>query len=136
MKKNTKKKVIAVVGAIVIAGTVFGGKYVLDLQKYNKIIAGIKINNVNLSKVKDGKYIGEFDANNVISSKVNVEVKDHKITNISFINHKYDKGKPAEAVIPKVIEAQSLEVDTVSGATNSSKVILKSIENAVIQGQE
>lgn len=135
MKKNTKKRVIAVVGTIFIAGTVFGGKYILDLQKYNKIIAGIKINNIDLSKVKDGGYIGEFDAS-VISSKVNVEVKDHKITNISFIKHKYDKGKPAEAIIPKVIEAQSLAVDTVSGATNSSKVILKSIENAIIQGQE
>jgi uncharacterized protein with FMN-binding domain len=33
--------------------------------------------------------------------------------------------------VPKIIEAQSLEVDVVSGATGSSKAILKAVENAL-----
>jgi len=88
-----------------------------------------------LNKVKDGSYIGDCNAY-IIDSKVKVEVKNHKITDISFVEHKYDRGKPAEAILPKVIAKQSLEVDTISGATNSSKVILKSIEKALLQGQE
>ena len=44
---------------------------------------------------------------------------------------KYDKGKPAKAIVPKIVDAQSLEVDAVAGATNSSKVIKKAIENAL-----
>lgn len=90
---------------------------------------------VDLNKVKDGSYIGDCNAY-IIDSKVKVEVKNHKITDISFVEHKYDRGKPAEAILPKVIAKQSLEVDTISGATNSSKVILKSIEKALLQGQE
>lgn len=34
-----------------------------------------------------------------------------------------------------VVNAQSLQVDTISGATNSSKTILKAMENALISGQ-
>lgn len=40
----------------------------------------------------------------------------------------------AESIPQMVIEAQSLEVNVVSGATYSSKVILKAIENAFIEG--
>jgi uncharacterized protein with FMN-binding domain len=133
--ENTKTKIVTAVGTILIIGAIFGMKYVIDLLKYKKTIAEIKINNVNLNKAKDGSYIGEFNAN-FLASKVNVKVRDHKIIDIIFIKHKYDRGKPAEAIISKVIAEQSLKVDTVSGATNSSKVILKSIENALSQDQE
>ncbi|NOW05431.1 uncharacterized protein with FMN-binding domain [Clostridium beijerinckii] len=35
-----------------------------------------------------------------------------------------------------VVKAQSLQVDTISGATNSSKTILKAIENALKPNQK
>jgi len=41
------------------------------------------------------------------------------------------KGKPAEAIVDSVVAAQSLQVDIVSGATLSSKCILKAIEVAL-----
>jgi uncharacterized protein with FMN-binding domain len=97
-------------------------------------VISCKVNNIDLSKIKDGNYIGDFNAY-IISSKVNVTVRDHTITDIRFIEHKYERGKPAEVLLPRVIAAQSLNVDTISGATNSSKVILKSIENALLEGQ-
>lgn len=57
-----------------------------------------------------------------------VTVKDHKIVDILLLNHKNNKGKIGEVINEKVLMAQSLQVDTVSGTTNSSKVILKAIE--------
>ena len=44
-----------------------------------------------------------------------------------------DSGEKAEEIIYEVINMQSIDVDTVSGATYSSKVILKAIENALIE---
>jgi len=37
-------------------------------------------------------------------------------------------------IVDSVIENQSLDVDAISGATYSSKVILKAIENALARG--
>ena len=60
-----------------------------------------------------------------------VFVKDHKIERIELVKHRNGKGAPAEAITGKVVEAQSLQVDAISGATYSSKVILQAIENAL-----
>jgi uncharacterized protein with FMN-binding domain len=46
------------------------------------------------------------------------------------------KGKPAEVIPQKVMDAQSLQVDTISGVTSSSKVILKAIEKALVSASE
>jgi uncharacterized protein with FMN-binding domain len=90
----------------------------------------LDIKNVDLSQLEDGTYNGEYDAD-LIKVKVAVDVKDHAIADIHLLQHENGKGAPAEAVIPEVLETQTLDVETVSGATNSSKVILKSIEIAL-----
>ncbi|WP_367270567.1 FMN-binding protein [uncultured Clostridium sp.] len=58
-------------------------------------------------------------------------VNNNKIEDIELLNHKNERGKPAEIIVNEVIKEQKITVDTVSGATNSSKVILKAIENAL-----
>src|SRR5471030_920229 len=110
------------------------GFYGIKLLNYKKTIREIKIENVDLSTISDGKYTGSCDAS-YIAAEVSVTVKDHKITDISLLKHKNERGKPAEVIPGKVVEAQNLKVDTISGATNSSKVILKAIENALISGK-
>lgn len=50
---------------------------------------------------------------------------------IDLVKHNHGKGASAEIITDKVTEAQSLDVDIVSGATSSSKVILKAIEDAL-----
>ncbi|WP_026881505.1 FMN-binding protein [Clostridium akagii] len=127
---STKKIVITAVCIVALTVGIFGGRYIISVEKYKKTIKEIKIGTVDLSKISDGTYTGSFDAV-YIAAKVSVTVKDNKITNIVLLNHKNERGKPAEVIPEKVVEAQSLQVDTISGATNSSKVILKSIENAL-----
>jgi uncharacterized protein with FMN-binding domain len=85
---------------------------------------------VDLTKVSDGKYTGFCDAV-LVASEVSVTVKNNKIEDIILLSHKTERGQSAEVIPEKVLEAQSLQVDTITGATNSSKVILKSIENAL-----
>ena len=127
---NMKKIVFIAVGIMVLVLVFYG----IGLLNYKKTIKEIKIENVDLSTISDGKYTGSCDAS-YIASEVSVTVKDHKITDISLLKHKNERGKPAEVIPGKVVEAQSLKVDTISGATNSSKVILKAIENALETGK-
>lgn len=128
--KNNKKIVLILVSLCIAAGIFLGANYLINLQKYKNAIKAISINNVNLSKISDGTYSGSCDAY-TIAADVSVTVNNHKITDIKLLRHKNERGEKAEVIPQRVIAAQSIEVDTVSGATNSSKVILKSIENAL-----
>lgn len=131
---NKKIIIIAVVSAAILIGGVYGIKNMLELKKYKEIISGINIEQIDLSKVKDGNYTGNFDAV-YIEAEVNVKVENHKIIDVELVKHKNERGKNAEIIPQRVVQAQSLQVDAVSGATNSSKVILKAIENALKSGE-
>lgn len=100
------------------------------MQSYKNQVDNLIISNVDLSKRDDGIYNGSYGAI-FVEAEVNVFVKDHKIINIELIKHRNGKWTSAEIITSKVIEEQKLKVDIISGATSSSKVILKSIENAL-----
>ena len=129
-----KKRVLIIVCLVILSSFVLGGKYLMVVQDYKDQVAAIKIGDINLAEVSDGSYIGNYDVS-IIKAEVKVDVIDHKIMNIELIKHENGKGESAESIIPQVIEAQSVQVDTISGATNSSKVILKSIELALESGK-
>jgi uncharacterized protein with FMN-binding domain len=66
-----------------------------------------------------------------VSVDVEVEVSNHVITSILITKHDNGQGTPAEVIIDDVILAQSIDVDSISGATYSSKVILLAIKDAL-----
>lgn len=130
--KKKQLTVLAVLIVIVIGGYfgVKGIKAYTDLKTYQKQVAEITISDVKLSEVADGVHTGSYEVL-WVAAEVKVTVKNHRIEGIELVKHKNGKGAPAEIIPGKVVEAQSLDVDIVSGATSSSKVILKAIENAL-----
>ncbi|WP_265442817.1 FMN-binding protein [Acetivibrio straminisolvens] len=130
-----KKIAIGVVGVVLVSALFFGGRYLYQTWKYKKIVSEIRISNPDLSTLKDGVYKGSFDAI-LVAADVTVTVEGSKIKSIKIEKHRNEKGKSAEAITDRVIAEQSIEVDTISGATNSSKVILKAIENALTQNSK
>lgn len=94
----------------------------------------IEIQNIDVSKISDGEYVGAYTISPV-EVEVNVKVEDQKITKIVLQKHMNGLGKDAEIILDEVIKTQSLEIDSVSGATVSSKCILKAIEQA-IEGEQ
>jgi Uncharacterized protein conserved in bacteria len=130
---SKRKIIVSIIGIVAIIAVYFGVKGIksyMDLKKYQKQVNDIVISDVDLTKVPDGTYEGSTETL-WVAADVKVTVKDHKITKIDLVKHKYERGKPAEVLVDKVVEDQKVKVDTVSGATVSSKVILKSIENAL-----
>lgn len=125
-----KNYIIAGVLIVVLAGAIFGFTYLSKIKNYQEKVDNIVIEDVDLKEIKDGKYVGEFDAD-VVAAKVEVEIKDNVIKDIKLIEHKTDRGAEAEVIPQMVVDAQSLNVDVISGATNSSKIILKAIQNAL-----
>ena len=88
------------------------------------------IGSPDLSLVADGSWKGSY-SQGPVKAQVEVVVAAHRIESVKILKHRTMKGKPAEAIVDSVVAAQSLQVDIVSGATLSSKCILKAIEVAL-----
>lgn len=131
--KDRKKKILwhrilTILMAIGIIGHFM--TYIMDFSNYQKNVANIEINGINLENVEDGIYRGEYDAG-YIYARVEVEIKDGVIVSINLLEHRNERGGHAEDIIDHVISEQKIDVDAISGATNSSNVIQKAIEEAI-----
>jgi uncharacterized protein with FMN-binding domain len=104
--------------------------YFIDFGNYQKAISDISVMDIDVSTVADGTYIGSCDVG-YIYAKVKVTVEAGKITDIKLLEHNNERGKKAEKITDTIKEKQSITVDAVSGATNSSKVIQKAIYDAL-----
>lgn len=134
MKKihKTILGIILFIVLVVIIGAYFGIKTIESNLNHLK---ELKISNVDISKIQDGTYSGSYQAFPIIA-EVKVTMKNHIITGIELVKHSSGRGAPAEVIPEKVVEAQTLKVDAISGATYSSKIILKAIENALINANK
>lgn len=125
---NSVVKVILIVIGIIV---LLIGSFAIYLTYGLKKGLNVRINDIDLSAVRDGEYTGVYNSGRW-SNKVNVTVKDHKITGIKYIKDVVFSMKPVQdKVISDVEEKQSLKIDAISGATVTSKAYLKSIENAL-----
>jgi uncharacterized protein with FMN-binding domain len=87
----------------------------------------------DLVPIADGVYHGNYDLSGTpIKVILDVVVQNHKIIKVEIVEHSCSPiGKKAEKITERIIEYQDLGVDVVSGATASSKAILKAVENAL-----
>ena len=86
---------------------------------------------VDHAKLKDGTYEGSYRGGPNKAS-VQVTIKDSNIVDIEILQHQAWRGGIAEAtIIERVIASQSTKVDAVSGATNSSRVIMNAVQKAI-----
>ena len=90
---------------------------------------------INMEQVADGIYNGSSDGG-LVKVEVEVEVKDHKIVNINLLKHECGKGKPAESMLEEMVQNNTDDVDSVSGATASSKTIRNAVNKALQSGLE
>jgi uncharacterized protein with FMN-binding domain len=87
----------------------------------------------DLALKADGVYRGNYDLSGTpVKVTLDITIQNHKIIEIGIVQHLCSPiGKKAEKITNEIIEAQNLDVDTISGATASSKAIIKAVENAL-----
>jgi uncharacterized protein with FMN-binding domain len=115
---------IACIAVVVLAG---GCSFVQKIEQ-------LTIDDIDIASVRDGTYTGTVRILPV-TAKVRVTVKDGVITAIDLLRHFHGPEHGAEQILGRVMAAQSLAVDAVSGSTYSSKVVLEAIEQALKKGQ-
>lgn len=130
MKKNSKKRRWLVAIALIL---LLGISYIGIQQITAKEQQSVKLHPTKFMDLSlpDGQYQGDFKQA-VVAVKVNLTLRDKRVTAIDLIEHTTGLGTKAETIIDKVIQQQNTDIELVSGATLSSKVILKAIEKALL----
>ena len=136
MKKTFVLLIVAALVIIVIGVAVFMAT-AYPMLKEQAEVRKMPIREVELTKVKDGIYRGEFTYGN-FTYEVEVAVQAHEIKHIDILKNRNESehAKKAKGVLEKVLKAQSLKVDVVTGSTTTRKALLKAIENALTSGLE
>ena len=98
----------------------------LGIGKTERIV----IEQVDLQQVPSGTYTGTYHGFR-FTNTVAVTVENHAIVNIEVV--KTQRPEFSETLKDEVIDAQSLQIDAVSGATLDQNAFLKAIENALIK---
>lgn len=145
-KRKGKRRMIGwMIAIIVVAGLSYGvgGMFCAPwspLKKEHEEAANVTIAALDFSKLKDGAWVGEYAGGMYKwrENKVQVTVSGGRVTDIQGLS-------PAEAgkkyperdqVYDRVMQAQSLQVDVVSGATLTSKAYLKGLEDALVKAEK
>jgi uncharacterized protein with FMN-binding domain len=116
------------VGVLVIGGTVVQS---MQLEGYRMT----PVYGVDLALIEDGTYIG--GVNFGIDYDVEVRVQNHAIESVNILSHHSDfYPRLAGGVIGRIVKAQSPNVAAITGATTSSKGLMKAVEQALILKQK
>ena len=127
------KAVLIVISVLLVIGLFAGGLYLKSIRDYKAKVAALTFDEIDLTKVEDGVYEGQCDTG-IVRATVRVTVRDHRLESIELLEHENGRGTPAEAILAQMVQEQTTAVDAVSGATCSSKVIRKAVENAIKAG--
>lgn len=134
---------VRLVSMLAIVGILLGYNSVLDARAKEDEIARLSAQvagngqsdseNGGSKNYKDGTYTGEADG---FGGTIQVEVKieKSKIAEINVVSAEKEDGaylSMAKDIIPKIIDAQNADVDTISGATFSSTGIKNASEQAL-----
>lgn len=119
------KKVFPFLAAILITAFLCLTAFVFLLRPQ-----ALEIGTVDLNTVADGEYIGVCQ-NKILIAVVKVRIQNHEIIDIEVLEHKASYMGQAERIAGEVCDKQTLEVDAISGATFTSRTVLKAIENAL-----
>lgn len=135
MTKLKRNILLCLCAALLLTGMFFGIRYLKSLSDYRRAVAEISFGDIDPADVRDGIYTGECDVG-FVYARVRVTVDSGRLVSVELLEHKNGRGSPAESILETMTERQSIYVDTVSGATNSSLVLEKAVENALRQGLE
>lgn len=123
-----EKKINWIFGILLLTAAMFAA---FQFFGGSRAAANFTVHPADPTTVSDGIYPGEAELEGV-RIRLNVAVQGGKITDLTIMEHQNGIGFRAEkAVIEQIIQEQTNLVDVVTGASISSKLIMKAVENAL-----
>jgi len=122
----------------IITGIVLGAVLIVSVtMQYVQLLhyRNLSITEVNLSQIDDGYYPGKV--NYGFDYEVGVKIRNHSIQTVDILkNRKSFYARLAEGITYKVLREQKINLDGLTGATTTSRILLKAIEQALIIGRD
>ena len=84
MRIYKKKMVLFIIMLLLLVGFVWGILYLKSVADYKKAVKETTFEDINISDIPDGVYVGEYDVN-FIYAEVEVTVQNGEITNINIL---------------------------------------------------
>ena len=128
---KTGPKVLLIVG-IVIAALI--GIMAIGAFYGMGAVRRLAVNPVDLAGIEDGAYSGSFRKGR-FSYSVEVTVKDHRLQAVKSTGGRQAQDAVIQQIFARIVEVQSVQVDTVSGASLTTKAVSKAVENALHPAQ-
>ncbi len=123
--------VLSLTGMGVALGVGLGFMGYYDLESYRNM----EIRSPDLTLVPDGIHRGSVSYSG-FEYTVAVKVIESRIEGVGVVNNRESEyARFAEGIIPRVIQNQSPDVDGITGATTTSKCLMKAIEIALEEAQ-
>lgn len=143
-RKFKLRIIFLLIASVAVLGTAFAFLYDASARKE---IQELKIGKIDFARLQDGTYVGKYEGTkgSMRNATVKVTIFGGEIKEITILkgalNHtgnaaKLTDGMTIESLFKTVLEAKSLQVDAISGATLTSKAHLKALENALQQAQK
>ncbi|MFO7649926.1 MAG: FMN-binding protein, partial [bacterium] len=107
------------------------GAFFVRFRKMARTVRAEKVEHVDLARVPDGSYEGEF-SDFLVKVKARVNVAGGRIEAVEIVEQHCGPGYEARETVDRILEAQSPVVDVVSGATGSSKCIMAAVSRALL----
>lgn len=127
-----KKCVLIVIWGVTLFGVGFGISFYRGVEKKYDKVQEIPIQEISVEGLADGTYTGEYTFE-TLYAKVQVIVKGEEIKKIVLEDFVTEKGEDAAGIVSSIVENQSVMVDDVSKATDSSRVIKLAVMDALAQ---
>jgi uncharacterized protein with FMN-binding domain len=133
-KRSPLMKVLIGIGIFVLVVATGLGVMVLATEGQRRDDIELEIADVDFSEVPDGVYLGSYDGWNKFD--VLVTVADGEVTGIEIAeSSRNPASEDSDAIIERIVSEQSLDLDAVSGATVTTKGLLKAVERALVEQQ-
>ena len=128
MKKGYK--VLLIIFSIIVILVVAGIIALKSIETRLGRLVDMEMPKIDLSEVPDGSHMGEYSSFPVMA-KVNVIVKNNQIISVELLSYRHGQNMKLDELPDRIVQAQSLDVDAVSGATLTSKTVLLAVERAL-----
>ena len=126
-RKVLNRKVVLSIG--IFLGVILATS---SIMQYLQLVhfRNLQINEINLDQINDGYYTGT--ASFGFEYEVGIQIENHAIEKIDILKNRDSfYARQAEGIKYKLIQEQKINIDAVTGATTTSKVLLKAVESAL-----
>ena len=128
--RKNKTIIFSALGVLLLSIVLFGASKLVTFLNYKRDVQRIQAQNIDLNNIPDGEYYGDCNVD-FVAARVRVIIEDHRIAVLELLEHINDRGASAEVLPERMIKEQRIDVDAISGATASSKVIQEAVYNAL-----